>query len=78
MDQPTVGILHPGSMGAAVAACAATNATSVLWCADERSPATTARAERFGLSGVATPTELLDHSDIVMSLCPPAAAEELA
>ncbi|MEU8718297.1 DUF1932 domain-containing protein [Streptomyces sp. NPDC048663] len=78
MDQPTVGILHPGSMGAAVAACAATNAASVLWCEAGRSPATVARAQHFGLTGVATLAELLDRSDIVISLCPPAAAEDLA
>ncbi|SEF18988.1 NAD(P)-dependent oxidoreductase [Streptomyces sp. Ag109_O5-10] len=76
--QPIVGILHPGSMGAAVAACAATNANTVLWCEAGRSPATIARAERFALTGMATLTELLDRSDIVLSLCPPAAAEELA
>ncbi|MER7841803.1 DUF1932 domain-containing protein [Streptomyces sp. NPDC096040] len=76
--QPTVGILHPGSMGAAVAACAATNASSVLWCTAGRSPATIARAEQFGLTAVATLPELLDRSDIVLSLCPPAAAEDLA
>ncbi|MEE6269141.1 DUF1932 domain-containing protein [Streptomyces diastatochromogenes] len=78
MDQPTVGILHPGSMGAAVAACAAPNAAEVLWCAAGRSPATAARAEGFGLTPVATLSELLDRSDIVISLCPPAAAEDLA
>lgn len=78
MDQPTVGILHPGSMGAAVAACAATNATTVLWCAAGRSAASVARAEKFGLTPVATVSELLDRSDIVISLCPPAAAEDLA
>ncbi|MEU3522184.1 DUF1932 domain-containing protein [Streptomyces sp. NPDC006654] len=78
MDQPTVGILHPGSMGAAVAACAAANAASVLWCTAGRSPATVARAQHFGLTGVATLAELLDRSDIVISLCPPAAAEDLA
>ncbi|MFI1568345.1 DUF1932 domain-containing protein [Streptomyces sp. NPDC020490] len=77
MDQPTVGILHPGSMGAAVAACAATNAATVLWCAEGRSPASTARAEKSGLASVATLPELLDLSDIVISLCPPAAAEDL-
>ncbi|MFI6254331.1 DUF1932 domain-containing protein [Streptomyces sp. NPDC051016] len=76
--QPIVGILHPGSMGAAVAACAATNATSVLWSTSGRSPATAARAERFGLTGVATLRELLERSDIILSLCPPAAAEDLA
>ncbi|MCX5278184.1 NAD(P)-dependent oxidoreductase [Streptomyces virginiae] len=78
MDQPTVGILHPGSMGAAVAACAAINAAAVLWCETGRSTASAARAARFGLTPVAELAELLDRSDIVISLCPPAAAEDLA
>ncbi|MFI2214941.1 DUF1932 domain-containing protein [Streptomyces sp. NPDC020141] len=78
MSQPTVGILHPGSMGAAVAACAATNAAAVLWCETGRSTASAARAAGFGLSPVATMAELVDRSDIVISLCPPAAAEDLA
>lgn len=78
MDQPIVGILHPGSMGAAVAACAATNAAAVLWCETGRSTASVARAAEFGLSPVATMSELVDRSDIVISLCPPAAAEDLA
>ncbi|MDX2993538.1 NAD(P)-dependent oxidoreductase [Streptomyces scabiei] len=78
MDQPTVGILHPGSMGAAIAACAAPNAAAVVWCTAGRSAASAARAEQFGLEPVATLPELLDRSDIVISLCPPAAAEDLA
>ncbi|MET8276849.1 DUF1932 domain-containing protein [Streptomyces sp. NPDC005096] len=78
MDQPTVGILHPGSMGAAVAACAATNAAAVLWCTAGRSTASAARADQFGLTPVATLPDLLDRSDIVISLCPPAAAEDMA
>ncbi|MDX3129625.1 DUF1932 domain-containing protein [Streptomyces europaeiscabiei] len=78
MDQPTVGILHPGSMGAAIAACAATNAAAVVWCSAGRSAASTERADQFGLTPVATLSELLDRSDIVISLCPPAAAENLA
>jgi len=65
-------------MGAAVAACAATNASEVLWCETGRSAATTARADRSELSPVATMAELLERSDIVISLCPPAAAEDLA
>lgn len=78
MDQPTVGILHPGSMGAAVAACAQTNAAEVLWCEAGRSAASAERAARFGLAPVAELSVLLDRSDIVISLCPPAAAEDLA
>lgn len=78
MDQPTLGILNPGSMGAPVAACAATNAAVVLWCEAGRSTASAARADQFGLTPVATLPELLDRCDIVISLCPPAAAEDLA
>ncbi|MFE3685397.1 DUF1932 domain-containing protein [Streptomyces sp. NPDC059095] len=78
MAKPTVGILHPGSMGAAVAACAATNAATVLWCRAGRSTASVERAAQFRLLPVATMFELLDRSDIVISLCPPAAAEDLA
>ncbi|MFF3558271.1 DUF1932 domain-containing protein [Streptomyces tsukubensis] len=78
MDEPTVGILHPGTMGAAVAACAAANAAEVLWCETGRSTASVERAAQFGLTPVATLAELLDRSNIVISLCPPAAAEDLA
>lgn len=78
MNQPTVGILHPGSMGAAVAACAAANAAAVLWCEAGRSAASTERARQYGLRPMGTLAELLDRSDIVISLCPPAAAEDLA
>ncbi|MFJ9634942.1 DUF1932 domain-containing protein [Streptomyces sp. NPDC101175] len=78
MDHPTVGILHPGSMGAAVAACAASNAAAVLWCTAGRSAASAVRAERFGLEPVPTLEQLLDRCDLVISLCPPAAAEDLA
>ncbi|MFE2838488.1 DUF1932 domain-containing protein [Streptomyces mirabilis] len=77
-QQPAVGILHPGSMGAAVAACAKTHASAVLWCTEERSTASAARAEQFGLQPVATLHELLNRADMVISLCPPAAAEDLA
>lgn len=78
MDQPTVGILHPGSMGAAVAACAAANASEVLWCEAGRSTASAGRAAEFSLTPVAALPALLERSDIVISLCPPAAAEDLA
>ncbi|MEU3954028.1 DUF1932 domain-containing protein [Streptomyces achromogenes] len=78
MDQPTVGILHPGSMGAAIAACAARNSAGVLWCSQGRSPASVARAEQAGLTPVSTLHELVDRSNIIISLCPPAAAEDLA
>ncbi|MGW1295074.1 DUF1932 domain-containing protein [Streptomyces sp. NPDC002533] len=73
-----LGILHPGSMGAAVAAQARRSGAEVLWCTDGRSTESTRRAKRYGLSGVAELSELADRADVILSLCPPAAAEDVA
>ena len=73
----TLGILHPGSMGGAVAASAAANGARVLWTPTGRSPATAARAQRFGLEAVPL-EQLLADADVVLSLCPPAAALDVA
>ncbi|MDT0347556.1 NAD(P)-dependent oxidoreductase [Streptomyces litchfieldiae] len=78
MDHPTVAVLHPGSMGAAVASCAATNAAHVLWCPAGRSPATAARAQLHGLEPVADLKQMLARADVLLSLCPPVAAEDVA
>ncbi|GCD93950.1 NAD(P)-dependent oxidoreductase [Embleya hyalina] len=74
----TVGILHPGSMGAAVAGELTGRGITVLWSPSGRSTATRARALAFGLESVAELDELLDRSAYVISLCPPAAAEAVA
>ncbi|MFE9427766.1 DUF1932 domain-containing protein [Kitasatospora sp. NPDC006697] len=76
--QPALGVLHPGNMGAAVAACAASAGAEVLWCSAGRSAATMRRAEQAGLQPVAELGELLDQAEVVLSLCPPAAAEDVA
>ncbi|MFC1428584.1 DUF1932 domain-containing protein [Streptacidiphilus sp. N1-12] len=73
----TIGLLHPGSMGATVAACAVQAGHHVLWHPEGRSSSTRARAQRFGLE--AAPLEqLLAHSEVLLSLCPPAAAADVA
>lgn len=74
----TLGVLHPGSMGAAVAEQAASTGTTVLWCGAGRSPATRKRAEESGLTETGSLDELVARSDVIMSLCPPANAEQLA
>jgi 3-hydroxyisobutyrate dehydrogenase-like beta-hydroxyacid dehydrogenase len=73
----TVGLLHPGRMGAAVATQIMANGHTVLWCPDGRSPATHRRAKEAGLSP-APLGQLLADSEIVLSICPPAVAEEIA
>lgn len=74
----TVGLLHPGKMGSFVGKSIADAGVRVLWCSDGRSPATAARAEADGLEAVSTLAELVSASDIVLSVCPPHAAEEQA
>ncbi|MFJ9447161.1 DUF1932 domain-containing protein [Kitasatospora sp. NPDC101235] len=78
LDQPVLGVLHPGSMGAAVAACAVSAGARVLWCPSGRSAATVLRAEQAGLEPVADLGALLERAEFVLSLCPPAGAEDVA
>jgi 3-hydroxyisobutyrate dehydrogenase-like beta-hydroxyacid dehydrogenase len=74
----TVGLLHPGQMGAAVGAQARRNGVPVLWCPAGRSPQTADRAATSDLQPAADLNDLLDRADVVLSICPPAAAEEVA
>ena len=73
-----MGLLHPGRMGSAVAAQLIANGHRVLWCPAGRSAGTARRAERAGLTAVDSIAELLAASAVVFSICPPAAAEEVA
>jgi hypothetical protein len=68
-----VGLLFPGSMGAAVGAAAH---AEVLWASDGRSEATARRAA--SLRDVGSMAALVGASDVVLSICPPAIAEEVA
>lgn len=77
-NEPTVALLHPGQMGAAVAATVVRAARRVLWCSDGRSPATMERAAAAGLQAMTDLAELVVASDVVLSICPPTAAEDVA
>ena len=69
------GFLHPGAMGASLAAvCRGTR----LWCGDGRSEATRARAIAAGLEDVGTLEGLVHRCDIIISVCPPAEAVSVA
>ncbi|MEU1309647.1 NAD(P)-binding domain-containing protein [Streptomyces cinnamoneus] len=74
----TLGILHPGSMGAAVAAQAKAAGAEVLWCPEGRSAATKDRAARAGLAAVGSIAEMAHNTDVILSLCPPANAVDVA
>ena len=68
-----VGLLFPGEMGAAVGAAVK---GEVLWASEGRSGATAARAA--GFEDVGTVAELVSRSDVVLSICPPGLAEDVA
>ncbi|MFZ3470251.1 DUF1932 domain-containing protein [Streptomyces sp. 4.24] len=74
----TVTLLHPGAMGAAVAAQAVKAGHEVLWVPEGRSDATHRRAKEAGATACDSLGEALERSEIVLSICPPQAAEELA
>jgi len=74
----TVGILHPGEMGAAIGAALRHCGHSVLWASAGRSPATAERAHRADLEDAETVEGLAQGSDVLLSVCPPHAAAEVA
>ncbi len=78
MDKTTIGLLYPGEMGAAVGRCLAEAGHEVVWAAAGRSPATAARAGEAGLTAVPDVAEVAGHADVVLSVCPPHAAVEVA
>ena len=74
----TVALLHPGNMGVTIGAAAATSGTRVIWVSQERSKATHDRADRAGLIDVKNLTAAVEASDVILSVCPPDAALDLA
>ncbi len=77
MGDVTIGLLHPGEMGAAVGQCLAGAGYRVLWVPEGRSAATRERADAAGLAGCGL-AEMVGRSDLIMSVCPPAAALDVA
>lgn len=77
MARMKVGILHPGAMGVSVAASAKNGGHLVYWAANGRSPDTRDRARNADLLDAGQVFELCKIVDIIISVCPPHAAEEV-
>jgi len=73
-----VGLLHPGEMGAAVGAALRGRGHDVVWASAGRSAATAARAHEAGLEDAGAPKDLARRCEVIVSLCPPHAAAEVA
>jgi hypothetical protein len=71
-----VGLLHPGEMGSAVGRVLQRNGHEVLWASEGRSDATHQRAHAF--RDVGTAQALAGQSGLILSICPPHAAVDVA
>ena len=71
-----VGLLHPGEMGAAIGDALCAGGHDVLWASGERSEDTRARAA--GLRDVRTLDALVAEAELILSVCPPHAALDVA
>ena len=74
----TIGLLHPGEMGASVGASGRVDGHRVVWVSEGRGPETRQRAAAAGLEDAGTLAALVATSDVVLSVCPPHAALDLA
>lgn len=73
-----IGFLHPGAMGISLAASAQNSGHLAYWASEGRSKATRARAEEHNLLDAGTVQGLCDVCSVVVSICPPHAADAVA
>ena len=73
----TVGVLHPGAIGEGLGRALRDAGARVVWASEGRSAATKSRAERAGFEDVGA-LATLTSSDLVVSICPPECALDVA
>jgi len=78
MAAVTVGLLHPGEMGSAVGECARAGGARVLWVSEGRSSESRERAQGAGLEDAGRLSLLVGESNVILSVCPPHAATDVA
>jgi 3-hydroxyisobutyrate dehydrogenase-like beta-hydroxyacid dehydrogenase len=74
----SIGILHPGEMGISIAVSAQDSGHMVYWTSEGRSPETHKRANNYSLVDIGSLGELCRSCSIIVSVCPPHAAEIIA
>jgi 3-hydroxyisobutyrate dehydrogenase-like beta-hydroxyacid dehydrogenase len=78
VNEAVIGVLHPGEMGAAVGRCLTGRGHTVLWASGGRGPETAARAAAAGLTDVGTAGAVAAQAGVILSICPPHAAMDVA
>lgn len=72
------GVLHPGMMGSSVANALINTGCQVCWASEGRSDASKARATKLALKDCGNLVTLNTACNVIFSVCPPAAALDLA
>ena len=73
-----IGIIHPGEMGISIASSAQNSGHDVFWSSEGRGEKTRARAGKHNLQDAGTIENLCGVCSIILSVCPPHAAEDVA
>ena len=74
----TIGLLHPGEMGAAIGAGLVAVGHRVIWASEGRTVQTAVRAERAGLEDLVELAAVVAQSDVILSIVPPSEAVAMA
>jgi 3-hydroxyisobutyrate dehydrogenase-like beta-hydroxyacid dehydrogenase len=74
----TIGLLNPGEMGSMVGAAVRSTGARVLWAGEGRSAATRKRAADAGLEDAGSVASVVKASEVILSVCPPHAAVDVA
>ncbi len=78
MSARRVGILHPGAMGVSIASSAIDAGCEVYWASDGRRAFTKDRADAAGLRDAVTVAALCETCPVIVSVCPPEFAWDVA
>ena len=78
MSIRTIGVINPGAMGVTVGASIKAGGSRVIWASADRSKATRDRADKAGLEDIGSLSGLVSSSDVIISVCPPHAAVDVA
>jgi 3-hydroxyisobutyrate dehydrogenase-like beta-hydroxyacid dehydrogenase len=73
-----IGLLHPGEMGATIGARLVEAGQPVRWVSAGRSASTALRASAAGIDDAGTLQGLVGSCDLIISVCPPHAALDVA
>jgi 3-hydroxyisobutyrate dehydrogenase-like beta-hydroxyacid dehydrogenase len=74
----SIGLLHPGDMGAGIGAALVCTGRRVSWASSGRGTSSARRAAAAGLLDVHAVEAMTESCDLIISVCPPGAALDVA